>query len=163
MTPRSSKDAAAGRGGSTTWPVKSTTSYGGIVVRTGGDGAEVALIKPRSDDGKEVWALPKGAKEPDESPEQAALREVREETGLDAEIVEAMEPITYWFAWAPEQVRYRKTVRYFLMRHTGGDPVSDGVEVADVRFVPLARAAEQASYASERKVLKAAADLARQW
>ena len=148
---------------SANWPIRNVASYGGVVVRSTEGGPEVALIRPMSADDKEVWALPKGAKENDETPEQAALREVLEETGLKAEVVEAIEPITYWFSWAPDKLRYRKTVQFFLMRHTGGDPTPDAFEVAEVRFVPLQGAAKQATYTSERKVLKTAAELASAW
>ena len=144
-----------------TWPVRNATSYGGVVVRDAPGGAEVALIRPASADDKQVWALPKGAKEPDESGEQAAVREVREETGLVADVVERIDTITYWFAWAPERVRYKKSVHFFLMRLVGGDVRPDPVEVAEVRFVPLDRAHKEASYTSERKILKAAAELVR--
>ena len=143
------------------WPVKNATSYGGVVVRDGDDGPEVVLIRPQSADDKQVWALPKGAKEADETPEEAAVREVREETGLEAQVSSRIDTITYWFAWAPERVRYKKNVHFFLMDLVGGDIKPDAVEVAEVRFVALDRAHEEASYASERKVLKAAADLVR--
>jgi ADP-ribose pyrophosphatase YjhB (NUDIX family) len=141
--------------------VRIATSYGGVVVREGTGGLEVALIRPQSADDKQVWALPKGAKEDGESPEEAAVREVREETGLGAEVIGRIDGITYWFAWAPERVRYKKTVHFFLMRHTSGEPTPDAVEVAEVRFVPLDRAHREASYASEKKVLKTAAEIAR--
>jgi ADP-ribose pyrophosphatase YjhB (NUDIX family) len=146
------------------WPVKRTESYGGVVVRPAADGHDVLLIRPRADADKPVvWALPKGAKEEGEAPEQAAKREVVEETGIIAEVVEPLEPITYWFAWAPEQVRYRKTVHFFLMRPSGGEAVPDGFEVSEVGFFPLATAHKKASYASERKVLQAAADRVASW
>ena len=152
MTPSSPKGETSNP---RSWPVKSATSYGGVVVREGSDGPEVALIRPKGTK-KVVWALPKGAKDADEDGLTAAVREVREETGLDAEIVEAFEPITYWYAWAPEQVRYRKTVRFYLMRYTGGEPTPDPVEVEEVRFFPLDEAPRKASYSSERTVLKQA-------
>jgi ADP-ribose pyrophosphatase YjhB (NUDIX family) len=154
-------DTSVGGSDPKRWPVRTTTSYGGVVVREGGDGLEVALIRPQSADDKQVWALPKGAKEEGESPEEAALREVREETGMGAEIVGRIDAITYWFAWAPDRVRYKKTVHFFLMRHTSGIPTPDAVEVAEVRFVPLSDAHKRASYASEKKILKTAAEIAR--
>ena len=144
-----------------TWPVKIATSYGGVVVREAHEGLEVALIRPQSAENKQVWALPKGAKEDLESPEDAAVREVREETGMEAEVIGKIDAITYWFAWPPERVRYKKTVHFFLMRYTSGEPTPDAVEVAEVRFVPLDGADKHASYASEKKILRAAAEVAR--
>jgi ADP-ribose pyrophosphatase YjhB (NUDIX family) len=144
-----------------TWPVRNTASFGGVVVRDGEDGPEVLMIRPMSTDDKQVWALPKGMKEEGESSEDAAIREVFEETGIEAEVVGPLEAITYWFAWAPEQVRYRKTVHFFLMRPIGGDITPDAVEVAEVGWFPLSSAPKKATYPSERKVLKEAARLAR--
>ena len=157
MTPSSPKGEGTNP---SNWPVKSATSYGGVVLREGPDGLEVALIRPKGAK-KVVWALPKGAKDAGEDPAAAAVREVREETGIEAEIVEPIEPITYWYVWAPEQVRYRKTVHFFLMREVGGKLAPDPIEVEEVRYFPLVDAAKKASYTSERKILKRAAELAR--
>jgi 8-oxo-dGTP pyrophosphatase MutT (NUDIX family) len=141
------------------WPVKRTESFGGVVVRTSGDGTdEVALIKVRNLRGAEVWTLPKGTPDPGESPEETAVREVREETGLQAEITGALDAKTYWFSWAPDQTRYRKTVRLFLMRPTGGDTGDHDGEVEEVRFFPLPDAVRKATYATDKQVLKQAAE-----
>lgn len=148
---------------SRSWPVRRAESFGGAVVRTAGEGVEVALIRTKNLRGREVWTLPKGTPEPGETAEQTALREVREETGVEAEIVGELEDITYWFVVAAEQARYRKTVRYFLMRQTGGDTADHDGEVDEVRFVPVDRAARQATYPSDRKVLTRLAELTRSW
>jgi 8-oxo-dGTP diphosphatase len=145
------------------WPVKRTESFGGVVVRDNEGRREVALIRVRNLKGKDVWALPKGGAEPDERGEDAALREVREETGLDAEIVEQLESVTYWFLWPPEQVRYKKTVHLYLMRATGGDISDHDDEVEEVRFVAIDDAARMATYRTDKQVLKRAADTARAW
>jgi 8-oxo-dGTP pyrophosphatase MutT (NUDIX family) len=145
------------------WPVKRTESFGGVVVRDNDGLAEVALIRVRNLKGKDVWALPKGGADPGERGEDAALREVREETGLQAEIVEPLDSITYWFLWPPEQVRYKKTVHLYLMRATGGDITEHDDEVEEVRFVSLDDAAAMATYRTDKQVLKRAADMARAW
>lgn len=146
-----------------TWPVKRAESYGGVVVRSGIDGPEIALIRTRNLKGDPVWALPKGAREAGETPETTALREVREETGLDAEIVDRLEPVTYWFSSAAEQVRYRKTVHLFLMRFVGGTADDHDHEVDEVRFFPAPDAAARATYRTDKQVLGRVAQLARAW
>jgi 8-oxo-dGTP pyrophosphatase MutT (NUDIX family) len=123
----------------------------------------VALIRTRNLKGSEVWTLPKGTAEEGEDPETTALREVLEETGIEAEIIEPLEDITYWFVVAAERARYRKTVHYFLMRATGGDPSRHDDEVEEVRFVPIDEAAGWVTYPSDKKVLKRLAELARTW
>jgi len=155
--------ASSSGANSRAWPVKRTESFGGVVVRDNDGRAEVALIRVRNLKGKDVWALPKGGADADESGEDAALREVREETGLHAEIVEALDSITYWFLWPPEQVRYKKTVHLYLMRATGGDIGDHDDEVEEVRFVPLDDAVRLATYRTDKQVLKRAADMARAW
>lgn len=155
MAPRSS---GASGSDSRKWPVKRTESYGGVVVRDNDGTSEVALIRVRNLRGKDVWALPKGAREADEDGEAAALREVREETGLEAEIVEPLESITYWFMWPPEQVRYKKTVHLYLMRARGGDISDHDDEVEEVRFVDVRDAARLATYSTDKQVLKRVAE-----
>ena len=145
------------------WPVKRTESYGGVVVRSDEDRHEVALIRVRNLKGKDVWALPKGGRESDESGEEAAVREVREETGLTAEIVEPLDSVTYWFFWPPEQVRYKKTVHLYLMRAHGGDIADHDDEVEEVRFFPIDQAARIASYRTDKEVLKRVAQTASAW
>lgn len=145
------------------WPVKRAESFGGVVVRSVDGDHEVALIRTKNMKGKEVWTLPKGTAEEGESREQTALREVLEETGIEAEIIEPLEDITYWFVVAAERSRFRKTVRYFLMRAIGGDQSCHDDEVEEVRFVPVSEAARWATYPSDKKVLKRLAELSRTW
>ena len=80
-----------------------------------------------------------------------AVREVREETGLEAEIVEDLGEISYFYVW--EGVRVRKSVRFFLMRATGGDISMHDHEMEEVRWFPLDDVSGAASYKSERDVL----------
>ncbi|HVE92639.1 MAG TPA: NUDIX domain-containing protein [Actinomycetota bacterium] len=146
-----------------TWPVRVATSSGGVAVSTEGQIPHVALIRTTSLKGRTVWGIPKGAVEPGETPQQAAVREVLEETGLRVEVVSELEPLNYWFAWAPEQVRYRKTVHMFLMRVTGGTPVPQLEEVEEVRLVPIQEAMRKVTYTSERKAVRAAAAIVASW
>jgi len=157
------RSPGAGGTESRSWPVKRTESYGGVAVREHEGRHEVALIRVRNLKGSAVWALPKGGREPGESAEDAAVREVREETGLVAEIVEPVDSVTYWFAWPPERVRYKKTVHLYLMRVVGGDPSEHDDEVEEVGFFTLEEAARRASYRTDKQVLSSVAELARSW
>jgi 8-oxo-dGTP pyrophosphatase MutT (NUDIX family) len=134
-------------------------SAGGVVCRRGDGGAEVALAARRRRSGELAWGLPKGLVEPDEDPAATALREVREETGLEAAIREPLGDISYFYVWEGERVR--KKVTFFLMEATGGDVSRHDHEMEEVRWFPLDQAGEVASFSSERKVLdRAAARLA---
>jgi 8-oxo-dGTP pyrophosphatase MutT (NUDIX family) len=132
-------------------------SAGGVVIRRTPVGVEVALAARRTRRGDLAWGLPKGLVEPGERPEDAAVREVGEETGLEAEIDDDLGSISYVYVW--EDVRVRKTVRFFLMHATGGDISRHDHEMEEVRWYPLGDAARVASYRSEAEVLRKAADL----
>lgn len=132
-------------------------SAGGVVYRREGDVLEIALAARRTRRGELAWGLPKGAIEVDEAPEQAAVREVLEETGLEAEIEGDLGTIRYFYVW--EGVRVRKQVRFFLMRATGGDVSRHDEEMEEVRWFPLRRARKRTAYRGEREVLERAANL----
>ena len=135
---------------------RSEVSAGGVVYRRVGDAIEVALAARRTRRGELAWGLPKGEIEPDETAEQAAVREVREEAGLEAEIEASLGDIRYFYVW--EGVRIRKAVRFFLMRATGGDVSLHDHEMEDVRWFPLPDALRRAAYRGEREVLERASD-----
>jgi 8-oxo-dGTP pyrophosphatase MutT (NUDIX family) len=138
---------------------RSERSAGGVVFRRTADGAvEIALAARRTRRGELAWGLPKGLIEPEEVPEEAALREVREETGLVAEIDEDLGSISYFYQW--DEMGVRKTVRFYLMHATGGDVADHDHEMEEVRWFPMADAPRRATYRSERDVvLKAVAIL----
>jgi 8-oxo-dGTP pyrophosphatase MutT (NUDIX family) len=131
-------------------------SAGGVVYQRGDDGVEVMLAARRTRRGDLAWGLAKGGIEPDESLEEAAVREVREETGIEAEIEAPLGDTRYFYVW--EDVRIRKTVHFFLMRATGGDPSDRDDEMEDVKWFPLERAIKRAAYRGEREVLGRAAE-----
>jgi 8-oxo-dGTP pyrophosphatase MutT (NUDIX family) len=132
-------------------------SAGGVVYRRVDDQIEVVLASRRTRRGDLAWGLAKGGIEPGESREKAALREVREETGLDATIEADLGDTRYIYVW--EDVRIRKRVHFFLMRHTGGDVEDRDDEMEEVRWFPLVRALKRAAYRGERDVLARAAEL----
>jgi 8-oxo-dGTP diphosphatase len=111
----------------------------------------VALIATR---GKTRWGLPKGAVSKGETSEQAALREVLEETGLQAEIVKPLDTIEYFFRAGDTLIH--KRVDFYLMRYVSGDLTPQLSEVDDVEWVELSEAIQRASFESERKLLETA-------
>lgn len=135
---------------------RSEVSAGGVVFRREGGNIEIALAARRTRKGDLVWGLPKGGIDEEESHEAAALREVREETGLDAEIEGDLGQIRYFYVW--EGVRVRKAVHFYLMRATGGDITAHDDEMEDVRWFPLAGSMRRAAYKGEREILRRAKD-----
>jgi 8-oxo-dGTP pyrophosphatase MutT (NUDIX family) len=140
-------------------PTQREVSAGGVVYRRAEDAIEVVLASRRTRRGDLAWGLAKGGIEPGESREDAAIREVREETGLDATIEADLGDTRYIYVW--EDVRIRKRVHFFLMRHTGGDVDDRDDEMEEVRWFPLERALKRAAYRGERDVLARAAELLR--
>jgi 8-oxo-dGTP pyrophosphatase MutT (NUDIX family) len=128
-------------------------SAGGVVLAELLPDAPVALVAHRSVRGTLQWTLPKGAQEEGETVTQTALREVREETGLEAELIGRLDTIDYWFVWAPEKTRYHKFVHYFLMRATGGDFAEHDHEMEEAAWFEPAQARRRMSFANERRLL----------
>ena len=124
-------------------------SSGGAVITLRDGAPPVALIATR---GKTRWGLPKGAVSEGETSEQAALREVLEETGLQAEIVKPLDTIEYFFRAGDTLIR--KRVDFYLMRYLAGELTPQLSEVDDVEWVELSEAIERASFESERKLLE---------
>lgn len=126
-------------------------SSGGAVLSVRNGTAHVALIATR---GRTRWGLPKGAVGEGETSEQAAVREVREETGLDAEIVKQLDTIEYYFRAGDTLIR--KRVDFYLMRYVAGELTPQLSEVDDVEWVELGEAISRASFESEKKLLESA-------
>ncbi|HEY7952177.1 MAG TPA: NUDIX domain-containing protein [Solirubrobacteraceae bacterium] len=124
-------------------------SAGGVVVRDG----EVVVIVPtrRAADGAKVLCLPKGHLDPGESAQQAAQREVREETGVEAELIEDLGEVRYWYRRDRRSVP--KSVRFFLFRYSAGDTEDHDDEVELVRWMDLGEAEKALSYEGERKMV----------
>ena len=139
----------------TRYPTRRATSAGGLVVDDRPDGRWCVLIAHRNASGDLQWTLPKGGPEPGEDLEATALREVKEETGLDAKVVGKLGVIDYWFVWRPDQVRYHKYVHHYVMTHVGGDTSKRDDEAEDVAWVPSTELLDRMSHANERQLVRA--------
>ncbi|HVS33117.1 MAG TPA: NUDIX hydrolase [Thermoanaerobaculia bacterium] len=126
-------------------------SSGGAVIAVRGGVPHVALIATRR---KTRWGLPKGAVFDGETTEEAALREVLEETGIEAVIVKPLDTIEYYFRAGDTLIR--KRVDFYLMRYVAGELTPQLSEVDAVEWVELSEAIHRASFESERKLLEIA-------
>jgi len=132
---------------------KVAISAGGVVFRK--KNREVQVIIAIRAEGK-VWCLPKGIVEQGESIEEAALREVKEETGLVGKIIDKIDKIEYWFYWKPDDTRYHKFVHFFLMAFVGGDTSKHDSELDEVKWLPIDEAMGKLSYKGERHIMERA-------
>ncbi len=133
-------------------------SAGGVVVN---EANEIVVIVPtrRSADGSKVLALPKGHPDGAESPVQAALREVREEAGVEAEVVGSLGEVRYWYQRGGRRIA--KVVEFFLLRYVSGNVDDHDHEVELARWMPLDQAARELSYKGEREMVQRALALRR--
>jgi ADP-ribose pyrophosphatase YjhB (NUDIX family) len=131
-------------------------SAGGVVVRSKGALIELCLIRPI---GRTVWALPKGWVEPGETHEMAAVREIREETGIDGDVEADLDTIEYWFYSRGDQARVHKIVHFFLVRALGGDTSRHDHEVAEAAWFDAEGALDRMTYPNERQVVRKALEL----
>jgi 8-oxo-dGTP pyrophosphatase MutT (NUDIX family) len=125
-------------------------SAGGLVVRNFRGRPFLAVVRVRD----EILALPKGHPEPGESSQAAALREVREETGLDATPVEKLGDIRYWYARDGQRVL--KIVSFFLFRYRSGRLDDHDHEVEEALWIPLEEAPARLAYRGEKDMAKTA-------
>ncbi len=118
-------------------------------------GGSAALIGRLDRRGRLLWSLPKGHLEPGETEQEAAVREVAEETGIRGRVLGKLGTIDFWFV--AEGRRIHKTVHHFLL--LAADPVhglelsDEDVEVSEVAWVPLGEVAGRLAYADERRLL----------
>ena len=134
--------------GKATMRIKYEVSAGGLVLRRNGAQLEALLIgrgQPR------VWSLPKGHVEHRETHEQAALREVREETGCWAEILMKLSDISYWFYL--NRSKHKKSVHFYLMRYLSGDTANHDHEVDEAAWFEIRAAKKNLKYVNEKRLI----------
>jgi 8-oxo-dGTP pyrophosphatase MutT (NUDIX family) len=133
------------------------TSAGGLVVDLAGTPMRAAVIARLNRAGRVEWCLPKGHLESGETPEQAAVREIAEETGIEGRVLTALGTIDFWFA--AEGRRVHKLVHHYLLEATGGllsiegDPDQEAIEAA---WVPLDELSTLLAFPNERRIAREA-------
>jgi 8-oxo-dGTP pyrophosphatase MutT (NUDIX family) len=127
-------------------------SAGGVVVR----GRDVVVIVPVKRDarGQRVLGLPKGHPEGDETPEAAATREVTEETGVTAELIDALGEVEYTYERRGRQIA--KRVAFYVFEYRSGDVADHDREIEEARWMPLEEAAQTLTYTGERQMVERA-------
>jgi 8-oxo-dGTP pyrophosphatase MutT (NUDIX family) len=135
----------------TSFTTEAQVSAGGVVYRRYRRQWQMALISVGT---PERWQLPKGLVGRGEAPEAAAQREVREEAGVEAELVAPIETIRYWYfgGRGGRRVRFHKQVHFYLFRYLRGDVADHDHEVNEARWVKFDAAVEQLAFKNEKQV-----------
>lgn len=133
-------------------------SAGGVAFRKVDSSFEIAIIAARPN---RRWQLPKGLIDDGETPEIAALREVREEAGIECDLIEKIETIEYWYVGDKrgERVRFHKLVHFFLMKYVAGDTANHDHEVEEARWVRIEEAIKMLAFKGEKTVAEKAAKI----
>ena len=142
-------------------PRRDEVSSGGVVFRLRDDGGfDVALI--RTHEGR--WQLPKGWIEDGEAPERTAVREVREEAGVDADLIGPLDSIAYWYTsrYGDAPARVHKLVHFFLLRYLAGSTDDHDDEVTEARWVDIDEADRMLAFKDERRIVAMAREALRQ-
>ena len=134
-------------------------SAGGLVIdSTGTQGLLIGRIDHKDSTGKRIlWSLPKGHIEEGETPEQAAIREVAEETGITSSITKSLGVIDFWFMAGGKRIH--KTVHHFMFTEVSGELTPQVSEVDEVSWFPLAESVDRLAYPDEKKLIARSAEL----
>lgn len=133
-------------------------SAGGVAFRWRDSEPEVAIVSVIP---SLRWQLPKGIVDQGESPEITAVREVREEAGVETNLLDLIETIEYWYRALRygKPVRYHKFVHFYLLEYRGGNISDHDHEVAEARWVRFNEAIEMLAFKSERDVVEKACEM----
>lgn len=135
-------------------------SAGGVAFRETGSRLEIAIVSVNP---SRRWQLPKGIVDEGETPEAAAFREVREEAGIETDLVMPIETIEYWYVGeisrGGERVRFHKFVHFYLLKYQSGEIENHDHEIAETRWVTADEAIEMLAFKSEKAVVEKAVNL----
>lgn len=131
------------------------TSAGGVIFKKENNSVQIILVSVRNG---LSWCLPKGIVNKGETIQEAALREVNEETGLTGRIIDDLGQINYWYYIREENIKCRKTVNFFLMEYVSGNTADHDIEVDEAGWFSLEEALEKVSYKGDRTVIEKAID-----
>jgi len=134
-------------------------SAGGLVIDFSGTKGLLIGRLDQKDETRErlLWSLPKGHIESGETPQEAAIREVAEETGIQSEILRELGVIDFWFMAGGKRIH--KTVHHYLFKEVGGTLAPQVTEVDEVRWFPLNEIVERLAYPDEKKLIARSGDL----
>lgn len=139
-------------------PTKLQISAGGVAFRTQDERLEVALISVGDNN---RWQLPKGLVDKGESTADAAVREVREEAGIDTTVVDRIDKVEYWYLAKEngDRVRYHKYVYFYLLRYESGDVTEHDDEVNEAQWVEIGEAVKRLAFDTEKTIVQRAAQM----
>jgi 8-oxo-dGTP pyrophosphatase MutT (NUDIX family) len=133
-------------------------SAGGVAFRRNDSEPEIAIVSVKP---KLRWQLPKGIVDPGESPEVTAVREVREEAGIETERLALIETIEYWYRSVRngKPVRYHKFVHFYLLEYRGGEVADHDHEIEEAKWVRFDEALNLLEFKNEREVVEKAREM----
>jgi 8-oxo-dGTP pyrophosphatase MutT (NUDIX family) len=130
-------------------------SAGGVAFRRDKSKVQITIVSVKP---SLRWQLPKGIVDPGETFEVTAVREVREEAGIETDLVELIETVQYWYQRVQygKRIRYHKYVHFYLLEYRAGDVADHDHEIAESRWVSFEEALQLLAFKSERAVVEKA-------